>query len=132
MYYGLYLLAIALVIMMGQLAFALYQVASLFYLSEQGSPGRHLAPPHRHDHARRHVTAQHDYHCDDASAPPQFFSTIRPTTLPARNSSIHFWTSAIGSSFIGVGLILPARASAINSLASASVPTIKPSMVMRL
>ena len=32
-YYGLYLFAIALVIMMGQLAFALYQVASLFYLS---------------------------------------------------------------------------------------------------
>jgi hypothetical protein len=32
MYYGLYLFAIALVIMMGQLAFALYQVASLFYL----------------------------------------------------------------------------------------------------
>jgi hypothetical protein len=31
MYYGLYyLFAIALVIMMGQLAFALYQVASLF------------------------------------------------------------------------------------------------------
>ena len=70
--------------------------------------------------------------CSDASAPPQFFRTIRPTTLPARNSSIHFWTSAIGSSFIGVGLILPARASAINSLPSARVPTIKPSMVMRL
>src|SRR4051812_13049727 len=48
----------------------------------------------------------------------QFFSTIRPTTLPARNSSIHFCTSAIGSSRIGVGLILPARASAINSCAS--------------
>ena len=62
----------------------------------------------------------------------QFFSTMRPTTFPARSSSIHFWTSAIGSSFIGVGLILPARASAINSLASASVPTMKPSMVMRL
>ena len=30
MYYGLYLFAIALVIMMGQLAFALYQVASLY------------------------------------------------------------------------------------------------------
>ena len=38
---------------------------------------------------------------------PQFFSTMRPTTFPARNSSIHFWTSAIGSSFIGVGLTLP-------------------------
>lgn len=62
----------------------------------------------------------------------QFFSTMRPTTLPARNSSIHFWTSPIGSSRIGVGLILPARASAISSLASASVPTMKPSMVMRL
>src|SRR5262249_16002154 len=45
----------------------------------------------------------------------QFFSTIRPTTLPARNSSIHFCTSPIGSSRIGVGLILPARASAISS-----------------
>jgi hypothetical protein len=33
MYYGLYLLAIALVIMIVQLAFALYQVASLLYLS---------------------------------------------------------------------------------------------------
>jgi hypothetical protein len=33
MYYGLYLLAIALVIMMGQLAFALYQAANLFFLS---------------------------------------------------------------------------------------------------
>lgn len=30
MYYGLYLFAIVLVIMMGQLAFALYQVANLF------------------------------------------------------------------------------------------------------
>lgn len=30
MYYGLYFFAIALVIMMGQLAFALYQVAHLF------------------------------------------------------------------------------------------------------
>ena len=30
MYYGFYLLAIALVLMAGQLAFALYQVASLF------------------------------------------------------------------------------------------------------
>jgi hypothetical protein len=30
MYYGLYLLVIALVILMGQLAFALYQVASLY------------------------------------------------------------------------------------------------------
>ena len=62
----------------------------------------------------------------------QFFSTMRPTTLPARNSSIHFWTSPIGSSRIGVGLILPARASAISSCASASVPTMKPSMVRRL
>jgi len=62
----------------------------------------------------------------------QFFSTMRPTTLPARSSSIHFWTSPIGSSRIGVGLILPARASAISSWASASVPTMKPSMVMRL
>ena len=33
MYYGFYLLAIALVVMIGQLAFALYQVASLLYLS---------------------------------------------------------------------------------------------------
>jgi hypothetical protein len=32
MYYGLYLFAIALVLMMGQLAFALYQVASLFII----------------------------------------------------------------------------------------------------
>ena len=30
MYYGFYLLAIALVLMVGQFAFALYQVASLF------------------------------------------------------------------------------------------------------
>jgi hypothetical protein len=30
MYYGLYLVVIALVILMGQLAFALYQVASLY------------------------------------------------------------------------------------------------------
>jgi hypothetical protein len=30
MYYGFYLFAIALVVMVGQLAFALYQVASLF------------------------------------------------------------------------------------------------------
>ena len=30
MYYGFYLFAIALVLMVGQLAFALYQVASLF------------------------------------------------------------------------------------------------------
>jgi hypothetical protein len=30
MYYGIYLFAIALVIMIGQLAFALYQVANLF------------------------------------------------------------------------------------------------------
>ena len=37
-YYGLYLFAIALVIMMGQLAFALYQVASLFICREQGPP----------------------------------------------------------------------------------------------
>jgi len=62
----------------------------------------------------------------------QFFSTMRPTTLPARSSSIHFWTSPMGSSRIGVGLILPARASAINSWASASVPTMKPSTVKRL
>ncbi len=47
--------------------------------------------------------------------PPQFFSTTRPTTFPARNASIHFCTSGIGSSLIGVGLILPARASAISS-----------------
>jgi hypothetical protein len=33
MYYGFYLLAIALAVMIGQLAFALYQVASLLYLS---------------------------------------------------------------------------------------------------
>ena len=33
MYYGFYLFAIALVVMIGQLAFALYQVASLLYLS---------------------------------------------------------------------------------------------------
>src|SRR6185369_14450330 len=33
MYYGFYLLEIALVVMIGQLAFALYQVASLLYLS---------------------------------------------------------------------------------------------------
>ena len=33
MYYGFYLFAIALVIMIGQLALALYQVASLLYLS---------------------------------------------------------------------------------------------------
>ena len=31
MYYGFYLLVIALVIMTGQLAFTLYQVASYFY-----------------------------------------------------------------------------------------------------
>jgi hypothetical protein len=30
MYYGFYLFAIALAVMIGQLAFALYQVASLF------------------------------------------------------------------------------------------------------
>ena len=30
MYYGIYLFVIALVILMGQLAFALYQVASLY------------------------------------------------------------------------------------------------------
>jgi hypothetical protein len=33
MYYGLYFFAIVLVIMMGQLAFALYQVANLLFLS---------------------------------------------------------------------------------------------------
>lgn len=33
MYYGFYLLVIALVVMIGQLALALYQVASFFYLS---------------------------------------------------------------------------------------------------
>jgi hypothetical protein len=33
MYYGFYLFAIALVFMIGQLAFALYQIASLLYLS---------------------------------------------------------------------------------------------------
>ena len=33
MYYGFYLLVIALVVMMGQLAYALYQVASFLYLS---------------------------------------------------------------------------------------------------
>ena len=33
MYYGFYLFAIALVVMIGQLAFALYQVANLLYLS---------------------------------------------------------------------------------------------------
>jgi hypothetical protein len=33
MYYGYYLLVIALVVMIGQLAFALYQVASLLYFS---------------------------------------------------------------------------------------------------
>lgn len=32
MYYGLYLFAIALVLMIGQLAFALYQVANLFII----------------------------------------------------------------------------------------------------
>jgi MFS family permease len=63
---------------------------------------------------------------------PQFLSTIRPTTLPERSSSIHFWTSPIGSSLIGVALILPERASAISSCASARVPTMKPSMVIRL
>ena len=39
---------------------------------------------------------------------PQFFSMTRPTTLPARSASIHFWTSPIGSSRIGGGLIFPA------------------------
>jgi hypothetical protein len=62
----------------------------------------------------------------------QFLSTTRPITLPERNSSIHFWTSLIGSSLIGAGLTLPERASAINSCASARVPTMKPSMVIRL
>ena len=33
MYYGFYLFAIALVVMIGQLAFALYQIANLLYLS---------------------------------------------------------------------------------------------------
>ena len=33
MYYGFYLFAIALIVRIGQLAFALYQVASLLYLS---------------------------------------------------------------------------------------------------
>jgi hypothetical protein len=33
MYYGSYLLVIAILVMIGQLAFALYQVASLLYLS---------------------------------------------------------------------------------------------------
>ena len=33
MYYGLYLFAIALVIMVGQFAFALYHMASLLFLS---------------------------------------------------------------------------------------------------
>jgi hypothetical protein len=33
MYYGFYLFAIALAVMIGQLAFALYQIASLLYLS---------------------------------------------------------------------------------------------------
>jgi len=33
MYHGFYLFAIALIVMLGQLAFALYQVASLLYLS---------------------------------------------------------------------------------------------------
>lgn len=62
----------------------------------------------------------------------EFESTTRPTTWPARRASIHFWASAIGSSRIGGGLILPARASAISSWPSASVPTMNPSMVMRL
>ena len=67
-----------------------------------------------------------------ATAAPQFLNTMRPTTFPARSSSIHFWTSPIGSSLMGVGLILPERASAISSFASARVPTMKPSMVIRL
>ena len=33
MYHGLYLFVIALVVLIGQLAFALYQVASFLYLS---------------------------------------------------------------------------------------------------
>jgi hypothetical protein len=33
MYYGFYLFAIALAVMIGQLAFALYHIASLLYLS---------------------------------------------------------------------------------------------------
>jgi hypothetical protein len=33
MYYGFYLLALAILVMIGQLAFALYQVASFLYLS---------------------------------------------------------------------------------------------------
>ena len=132
MYYGLYLFAIALVLMMGQLAFALYQVASLFFLSRQPPLDGNVDPCQLA--MRAGMTGAHVFHACEAkwSPPPQFFSTIRPTTLPARSSSIHFWTSAIGSSFIGVGLILPARASAISSFASASVPTMKPSTVMRL
>jgi len=39
MYYGFYLLAIALAVMIGQLAFALYQVANLLYLSWAGTAG---------------------------------------------------------------------------------------------
>ena len=54
MYYGFYLLAIALVIMIGQLAFALYQVASYCICHEQGPPEFHLAP----QSARRQVTAR--------------------------------------------------------------------------
>jgi len=43
MYYGFYLFAIALVVMIGQLAFALYQVASLLYLSWAGTAGKPYA-----------------------------------------------------------------------------------------
>lgn len=62
----------------------------------------------------------------------QFLNMTRPTTLPARSCSSHFWASSIGASLMTVGVILPDRASAISSFASASVPTMKPSMVMRL
>ena len=42
MYYGFYLLAIALVVMIGQLAFALYQVASLVSVVSK-DPGPSIA-----------------------------------------------------------------------------------------
>lgn len=93
-----------------------------------GATDRHALPTQRS--RRRSVRRARLASCSPRFR--QFFSTMRPTTLPARSSSIHFWTSPIGSSRIGVGLILPARASAISSWASASVPTMKPSMVMRL
>src|SRR5262249_55213553 len=61
--------------------------------------------------------------------PSQIFATTRPEIVPAFSSSRVRLTSDRGRVSIGIGLSLPARASATTSFNSATVPTLDPWIV---